>query len=95
MNEYITREEAKALLEKIRKGDISQIESKEMLLKCFFTIRQMLPILSERASMDCVCLNMDFCTCGKSQAARILKAIKSWPKKKQSHLPNYWRSADD
>jgi hypothetical protein len=76
MNKHITAEEAKQLLKRIRAHELSHISSEEALLKCFFTIRQMLPILNERAAMDCVCLNMDFCTCGKSQAARIVKAIR-------------------
>jgi hypothetical protein len=90
VDDIITREEAKELLHKIRSGDLHQFESKEALLKCFSTIRKMLPILRERAAMDCVCLNMDFCGCGKSDAQRILNAVKSWPKRKTSRTVSTW-----
>lgn len=91
MSGYITSEDAKLILKMIRSHTLSNIVSEEALLKCFHTIRDMLPILNERAAMDCVCLNMDFCSCGKSQAARILRQIKQRPQPKRAYENNYWK----
>lgn len=75
MRRYITQWQAKQVHIHMKHHDLTIIAAENALEGCFHTIQDAVPILKERAAMDCICECPSPCRCGKSGSIELLNRL--------------------